>query len=810
MTTMATFPRHARIVIVGGGAVGCSIAYHLAQLGATDVLLLERKALTSGCTWHAAGLVGQLRSKSNLTRMMQMSAELYARIGAETGQDVGWHGTGSLRLASSENRWLELKRSATIAKSIGFDLRLLTPQEAYDRFPLISLDGVVGAAFVPTDGYVDPYGLTMAYAKGARAGGVRIVEGVTVTGVVRGGTRITGLATTEGDVTCEIVVNAAGLWARQFGELAGLKLPVTVVEHQYLVTEKTPRIPAGLPSLRDPDNNFYLKPEPGAFAIGGWEEGTVAAHGDGRLPLDFAQELYPQNLERLERFVVPASTRLPMLNEIGIRTVINGPIPVSADGEPIIGQHPDLDNYFLACGFTAGIAGSGGAGRVLANWIVHGDPGMDLWSFDVRRFSAHHANSDYLRDVGIETYAAYYKIAWPNDERVAARGVRRSPFHDKLAAAGAVFGSKNGWERPNWFRREGVPAPSSESFERLAWRDTVGAEHRLVREGVALIDMTSFTKFEASGPGAFAYLDRLAAANLDKPVGAATYTQLCNANGGIEADLTIVRLAIDRFYVVTGSGFGTRDGGWLRAHAPKDGSVHIADVTSSRAVLNLCGPLSRHVLERVTRDDVSNAALPYLRAKPIDIGYAPVLAVRITYVGELGYELHIPTEYAAYVYDTLLEAGRASRIGHAGYRAIDSLRMEKGYLYWSADVTPDYNPYEAGLGFAVALDKGDFLGRDALAKIKSEGVRRKLCTFVLDDPLPVYGGETILHDGTVIGSTTSGNYGFTVGRSIVYGYVPSAVAALTAAFEIEAFGRRSRATRIERCAYDPERRRLRT
>ena len=465
---MSGFPGSAHIVIVGGGAVGCSIAYHLGKLGVKDVLLLERSTLTSGCTWHAAGLVGQLRSKSNLTRLMQMSAELYATIGDEVGQDVGWHGTGSLRLASSEARWQEMKRSATTAKSIGFEMHLLSAQEALDRFPLFDAKGVVGAAYVPSDGYVDPYGLTHAYAKGARNAGVRIVEGVTVTGVVRNGRRVTRLETSAGLIDCDIVVNAAGLWARQFGELAGLELPVTVVEHQYLVTEKTDRIPAGLPSLRDPDNNFYLKPEPGAFAIGGWEEGTVCAFGDGRLPADFAQQLFQQNLDRLERFLVPASTRLPLLNEIGIRTVINGPIPVSADGEPVIGKHPALDNYFLACGFTAGIAGSGGAGRVLANWIIDGDPGMDLWPFDIRRFSQHHASPSYLHDVGIETYAAYYKIAWPLEERVAARGARRSPFHDALAAIGAVHGTKNGWERPNYFRRDGADEPDHRTFSRGA------------------------------------------------------------------------------------------------------------------------------------------------------------------------------------------------------------------------------------------------------------------------------------------------------------------------------------------------------
>ena len=805
--TAPALPAQARIVIVGGGAVGCSIAYHLAQLGATDVLLLERSTLTSGCTWHAAGLVGQLRGKSNLTRMMQMSAQLYARIGEETGQDVGWHGTGSLRLASSENRWLELKRSATTARGIGFELQLLSPREAFDKFPLIDLDGVVGAAYVPSDGYVDPYGLTHAYAKGARAGGVRIVEGVTVTGVERRAKRVTAVLTAHGRIRCEIVVNAAGLWARQFGELAGIELPVTVVEHQYLVTEKTDRIPTGLPSLRDPDNNFYLKPEAGAFAIGGWEEGTVAPYGDGRLPLDFGQQLFQQNLERLERFVLPASTRLPLLDELGIRTVINGPIPVSADGEPIIGRHPALDNYFLACGFTAGIAGSGGAGRVLAHWIVDGDPGMDLWAFDVRRFSQHQASPAYLHDVGIETYAAYYKMSWPNEERVAARGARRSPFYDKLLAAGAVMGSKNGWERPNWFRRPGVADPTHESFYRLLWRDTVGAEHHRVRNGVALIDMSSFTKFEIGGPGALTSLNWLAAANLDKPVGTATYTQLCNERGGIEADLTIVRIAGDRFYIVTGSGFGTRDGGWVQSHLPADGSVVFSDVTSSRAVLNLCGPLARRVLEKVTGDDVSHAGFPYMSAKTIRIGLAPVLAVRITYVGELGWELHIPAEYAGYVFDTLLDAGREFGIGHAGYRAIDTLRMEKRYLYWSADISPDYNPYEAGLGFAVALGKDDFLGRDALLKIKAEGVRQKLCCLLLERPLSVYGGETILCDGRVVGSTTSGNYGYTVGRSIVFGYLPVEYAQ-SDTFEVEAFGERSPAQWIDGCAYDPSRQRI--
>lgn len=805
---MTSLPDSARVVVVGGGAVGCSIAYHLAKLGVAEVLLLERRQLTSGCTWHAAGLVGQLRSKTNLTRMMQYSARLYATIGAETGQDVGWHGTGSLRLAASRERFQELRRSATTARGFGFELHVLSPAEAFDRFPLLDPDGVVGATFVPGDGYVDPYSLTQAYAAGARRGGVRIVEGVVVTGVITEKRRIVALETDHGRIRCETVVNAAGLWARHFGELCGLELPVTVVEHQYLVTEKTERVPAGLPSLRDPDLNFYLKPEPGALAIGGWEPDTLPALGTGQIPLDFGQQLFPENFDRFEQIMLPAARRVPILNELGIRSLINGPIPISADGEPVIGPAPQFDNLFLACGFTSGIAGSGGAGKVVADWIVHGDPGMDLWSFDVRRFGAHHGSSRYLTEVGVESYGAYYHISWPTDERQAARGLRRSPLHPALAAAGAVFGSRNGWERPNWFRRPGVPDPDERTFDRLAWRDTVGAEHRLIREGVALIDQTSFTKLEVSGPGALALLDRLAANRIDRPTGSVVYTQLCNERGGIEADLTIARLAPDRFYVITGSAFGIHDGGWITRHMPADGSVVLTEVTSAYAVINLCGPLARAVLAASTGVDVGNAALAYMTMRELRLGVAPVRALRVTYVGELGYELHVPTEYAPYVFERLLDAGIPHGIGHAGYRAIDSARIEKRYLYWSSDVSPDVNPYEAGLGFAVALDKGDFIGRDALVGVRRDGPTQRLVCLALAQPLPVYGGEAIWHSGQVVGTATSGNYGFTVGRSIVLGYVPATLAT-GQGFAVEAFGETTPAERIDGCAYDPRGSRVR-
>jgi sarcosine dehydrogenase len=800
-------PSYARIVIIGGGAVGCSIAYHLAKLGERDVVLLEKSGLTHGSTWHAAGLVGQLRSKRNLTRLMQYSAGLYARIEADTGQAVEWKSVGSLRLASSKERWSELKRMATTARSFGFALETLSPKEAQARFPLITLDGVEGALFIATDGHVDPSSLTQAYAKGARAGGVRIVERVAVAAIEVKDRRATRVRTSEGEIAAEIVVNAAGIWARDIGRLAGVELPAGAVEHQYVVTEKRADIPPGLPTLRDPDKIFYLKPEPGAFAIGGWEDNTPTFAETG-VPAGFDRALFQPNLERLEAFMLPAAERIPVLNEMGIRTIINGAIPISPDGEPIMGLVPDLDNFFVACGFTSGIAASGGAGNAMAQWIVHGEPEHDLWAFDVRRFGPHHASRRYLAERSVEAYGRYYALHWPVEEARSARGGRRSPLHGMLAARGAVFGSRNGWERPNWFAPDGVEAEDRPSFEgRPNWFGAVGEEHRAVRERVAVIDMSSFSKFEITGPGALAALQRIAANDLDKPPGALTYTQLCNARGGIEADLTIARLDDDRFYVVTGSGFGVRDGGWIMKHLPRDGSVSMRDVTSAKAVINLCGPQSRAVLEQVADGDVSSAALPYMAARPVRIGYAPVDALRVTYVGELGYELHLSVEYAQHVYELLWEAGRAFGIANAGYRAVDSLRLEKGYLYWGADITPDYTPYEAELGFAVALGKGDFIGREALARAKAEGPRRRLCGFLLDEPAAVYGGEAIWHGATLLGVTSSGGYGHTVGTSIVYGYVPAEHAGHET-YEIETFGRRVPAVRSLKAPYDPERRRI--
>ncbi len=698
--------RHVAILIIGGGAIGTSLAYHLGRDGAKDVLLVEKSQLTHGCTWHAAGLVGQLRGKKNLTRLMQNSVAVFDRLEAETGQAISWKKVGSLRLASSVDRWSEIRRSMGQAKSFDVECHALSADEAARHFPYISKDGIEGAAFIPGDGYIDPYSLTMAYAKGARQNGVKIEEGVCVEEVVISGRRALGVVTNTGNIACDILVNCAGLWAKRVGNMAGVPLAAGIVEHQYFLTEKKLTLPEGLTTLRDPDHNFYLKPDTGSFAIGGWEDGSRGFH-KGLPPFSFGRELFPPNMERLELFALPAAERLPVLNEIGIQTVINGPIPVSADGEPIMGLAPELDNFFVACGFTAGIAASGGAGLAMANRILHGDAGMDLWPFDVRRFSSVHAQPEYLEQRAIEAYGAYYKIHWPHEESQAGRGLRRSALHHHLQQAGAVFGSRGGWERPNWFAPAGTQDVSS--FEgKPNWFDAVGEEVRAIRNRVALIDQTSFSKFEIMGEGAEAALQGIAANDVSGPPGKAVYTQLCNEKGGIEADVTLVHVAKDHFLMVTGSAFGVRDGGWVKQHLPA--GVAMRDVTNAYAVINVCGPRSRDVLQSVSNDDLSNAAFPFLTARWITVGNARALAVRIGYVGELGYELYVPQEFGAHVYEALWTAGAAHGIANAGYRAIDSCRMEKGYLYWSADITPDYNPYEAGLGFCVALKKGEFIG----------------------------------------------------------------------------------------------------
>lgn len=809
-----SLPASARFVVIGGGAIGTSIAYHLARAGERDVLLLEKTRLTEGATWHAAGLVGQFRSQQNLMALMRESVTLFDGLAADTGQEIGWRKVGSIRVAASAARWQELLKSHSAARAVGFDMQMLTPAEARDLYPLMEVGDLVGAAFIPEDGHVDPYSLTQAYAKGLRKYGGRIAEGVMATGLRLKDGRITHVETPRGAIACDWVVNAAGIWARQVGRMAGVDLPAGVVQHQYFVTEKTAEIPDGLPAFRDPDGRYYAKPEPGALAIGGWESSTDSVNPKEGFPWENARHLFDANMARLEEILVPAAHRLPILNRLGLRTIVNGPIPISPDGEPVMGPVPGLANLFVACAFTSGIAASGGVGKAAAQWMLEGDPGRDLWAFDLRRFGPLHSGHRFLHDRAVESYSRYYDIHWPGSEPQSARGVRRSPLYTRLKEAGAVFGSKFGWERANWFAHGAIPPVQPEGFAREGQAETVGREHRAVREAAGICDQTSFTKFEISGPDACRYLQFVAAGNVDRPVGGATYTQLCNDRGGIEADVTILRRAPDRFWLVTGSALGVRDRSWLdrglAAFRAREGraSVEIRDITSGLGVLNLQGPRARDILSRVCDDPLGHADFPFMTARDIHVGHAPVTACRISYVGELGWELFVPMDYMEHAYEALTGAGAPLGLANFGYHAIDTLRIEKRFLAWGADINSDYTPIEAGLGLLVDWNKGDFIGRTALAAERAAGPRRRMVTLLLDEPLAVFGGEAVLHGDRVVAQTTSGNFGHTVGKAIALAYLPPDLARAGERLALQSFGQTAGVTVVTGAAYDPERRRV--
>lgn len=795
----------AKHLIIGGGIIGCSIAYHLAKRGEKDVVLLERAGLTEGATWHAAGLVGQLRSSRNTTQMLMRSVEMYGALEAETGLACDWKQTGSLRLCASRDRLLEARRLATMAKSFGLEMQMISPDEAKALFPYISTDGLEGAAFIPSDGHVDPGGLCLSIAAGARLHGAEIRQQVEVTDFVIKNGRITGAETTEGLWEAETVTLATGMWSREIGAKLGLTIPACALEHQYIVTEPIPGFPEGLPTLRDPDRLVYYKPDAGGrLAVGGYEDDTLP-FGDKGIPGRFVRQLLPDNLDRFAPLAERAAITTPILNEVGIRQVINGPIPYSADGDFVMGPVPGLDNLMLATGFLYGIAAGGGAGEMIAEWLTEGRPSLDLWPLDNRRFSPHHGARAFMYPRAVEHYAHHYKMRPPGAEAEAVRPLRRSPFYDRLKARGAVYGSKNGWERPLWFAPDGVAPVDQLDFLAPGWKTHVAAEHQAVREGVALCDQSSFAKFELAGPGALAALQRLTVSNMDKPVGSVIYTQMCNETGGIEADLTITRLAEDRFYIVTGAGFGVHDSDWISRHLPAD--AILTEVTSARAVLNIIGPKARDVLARIVEGDLSNAAFPFGHARDVFIGAAPVRAIRVGYTGELGWELHIPTEFAAYVFDLIEQTGESHGLRHIGYRAIEGLRLEKGYLYWSADITPDTSPVEAGLSGRIHLkSKGDFIGRPILEQQKTQGVPRRLACFTAEGNLPVYGGETILQAGQTVSLATSAGYGYTCGKTIVLGYIDETMTGPD--WQLEVFGERHRLTLTQAPLYDRDMKRL--
>ncbi len=796
----------ARHLIIGGGIIGCSIAYHLARRGEKGVVLLERAGLTEGATWHAAGLVGQLRSSRNTTQMLMRSVAMYERLEAETGLACDWRQTGSLRLCASDERVLEARRLATMAKSFGLEMNMISPDEAQALFPYIETRGLKAAAFIPSDGHVDPGGLCLSIAAGARMHGADIRQGVEVTDFTVENGQITGVQTSEGLWQADTVTLAAGMWSREIGARLGLTIPACALEHQYVVTEPIPDFPDGLPTLRDPDRLVYYKPDAGGrLVIGGYEDDTVP-FGERGIPGAFVRQLLPDNLDRFAPLAERAALTTPILNQVGIRQVINGPIPYSADGDFVMGPVPGMENLMLATGFLYGIAAGGGAGEMIAEWLTEGRPSLDLWPLDNRRFGPHHGARAFMYPRAVEHYAHHYKLRPPGAEPETARGLRRSPFYDLLKDAGAVYGAKNGWERPLWFAPKGVAPVDLPDFLDPGWKPFVAAEHRAVREGVALVDQSSFAKFELIGPGALAAIQRLAVSNMDKPEGTVIYTQLCNENGGIEADLTITRLGENHFYIVTGAGFGTHDADWIRRHLPAD--AWLSEVTSGFAVLNVMGPHARDLLARVTEGDLSPDAFSFATARTHFIGAAPVRMIRIGYTGELGWELHIPTEFGTHVYEQIAEAGAPLGLKNVGYRAIEGLRLEKGYLYWSTDITPDTTPYEAGLGGRVHLKTGsDFIGRAALERQKAKGAARRLTTFTAAGNLPVTGGETILHQGRVVSLATSAGFGATIGKTIIYGYLDRALWEARD-FTLEVFGEAHPLIRAEAPLYDPENTRL--
>ena len=768
-----TLPTQAQIVVIGGGIIGCSTAYHLARDHKADIILLEQNQLTAGSTWHAAGLVGQLRSSASITQVLRYSVDLYSKLEAETGLATGWKMTGCIRLATNKQRMIEYRRLATTARSFGMEMQLITPSEVKALWPLMNISDLLGASYLPTDGQASPSDITQSLAKGARMHGARIFEGVRVTGFTFDKGRIVSLETNQGSIVCDKVVNCGGHWARQIGALAGVSVPLQPMKHQYIITEPIPGLARNAPTLRDPDLRTYFKEEVGGLVMGGYEP-NPQAWTTGDVPEDFAFKLFDDDYDHFEPHMLAAIARVPALENVGVRKMMHAPESFTSDGNFILGKAPVCGNFFVGAGFNAfGIASGGGAGWVLAQWVASGEAPMDLWAVDIRRFSAVHANRDWLRERVVEATAKHYTIAFPHEEYESGRPRLVSPLYERLKQHNAVFGSKLGWERANWFAPEGVDARDVYSMGRQNWFDAVGEEHRATRDRVTIFDQSSFAKFELIGVDAEKALSFICAGDPRKPPGRLTYTQMLNSRGGIECDLTIARLAEDRYALVTGTGFRTHDYAWIEDHIARGIDAKLVDVTEERATLAAMGPRARELMARVSKDDISNAGFPFAHAREIVVAGRVALALRITYVGELGWELHMDNADAPRIFDALMLAGRDLGVTLGGYRAIESLRLEKAYRAWGADITPNDNPYEAGLGFAVSL-KGDhdFLGREALLAAREKPLKKRLASFVCDDEdVMLIGRETILRDGEQVGYLTSGGYGYTLGKPIGMGYI---------------------------------------
>ncbi|UCF95262.1 MAG: FAD-dependent oxidoreductase [Desulfobacterales bacterium] len=803
----------AQVVVIGGGIFGTSVAYHLARAGCKDVVVLDKGELTSGTTFHSVGLVSQFRTSPSLMRVMNYTISLYNELAAgEGGASLGWHTVGSLRLASSPDRLKALQREVSRAKAIGLRADLISPKEVVDRCPFLAAESLYGAVYVPDDGHIDPSGITYELARRARTMGAEVYTHVRVTGIELSAAReVTAVSTDRGTIKTACVVNAAGQWAPRIGAMVGVHIPLVPLMHQYLTTRPIPghELPKNTPVVRDPDNLFYCREDVGAFLIGGFELDPREWSVSG-VPWSFTQELLSPEWDLFEPVMEGALRRIPILAEAESVELVNGPDAFTPDGHYALGPVPGLRGFYVAAGGSInGIAGAGGVGKLLAEWILEGETSIDTHAMNVRRFGPHYQNQHYLVQQCREVYKYYYHLHYPHDEREGGRPLRTSPFYERLQSLGAVFGHKNGWERVNFFDPGQEWRQAGADQHRWGWGrppyfELVGREARAAREGVALFDMTSFGKIQVRGRGALALLQRVAANDLDKPAGSVTYTQFLNTKGGIESDVTVSRLAEDEFRIISGTAFVSNDLGWIRLHLPEDGSVAVVDITADWGCLGLWGPHARRLLQAVTAHGLANEAFPYMTAQSLEIKESAVWAQRVSYVGELGWELYVAPEDALKVWDALMETGKAFGIQPAGYKALEALRLEKGYLYWSSDITPEDNPLEAGLGFCVRFEKDDFIGRAALLEIKQKGLKTKLCALTMDAHGHLYGGEWVYTGSRLADRIRSAGYGYTIGKDIGLVYLPRELAQAGVEVEVEVLGERIKAQVARAPLVDPQ------
>ena len=810
-----TIPSKARAVVIGGGISGCSVAYHLAKAGWTDVVLLERRKLTSGTTWHAAGLIGQLRGSANMTRLAKYSADLYRGLEAETGVATGMKQVGSISVALTKERHEELLRQATVARIFDVEVHEISPAEAKAKYPHLNIDGVVGAVALPLDGQCDPANIAMALAKGARMKGARIFEGTTVTRISTADGRVTGVdyetAEGPGHIAADVIVNCGGMWGRDLAAQNGVTLPLHACEHFYLITEPVAGIDLNLPVLRVPDECAYYKQDAGKMMLGAFEP-VAKPWGMEGIRKDFEFDTLPEDWDHFMPILEMATNRMPLFQTAGIHTFFNGPESFTPDDRYYLGEAPEVKGYWIAAGYNSiGIVSSGGAGQALAHWITEGEPPFDLWEVDIRRAQPFQKNRRYLKERVTETLGLLYADHFPYRQFATARGIRRSPIHEHLKARGAVFGEAAGWERANWFAKDGQEREYRYSWQRQNWFDNQKAEHMAVRERAGLFDMTSFGKVRVEGRDATAFLNRISSAQMDVPVGRIAYTMFLNEAGGIEADLTVTRLSETAYLAVVPGATLQRNLAWMRAQVGDDFAV-ITDVTAGESVLCLMGPQSRDILSRVSPHDFSNAGHPFGTAREIEIGMGLARAHRVTYVGELGWELYVSADQTAHVFEALMEA--APDLTLCGLHTLDSCRIEKAYRHWGHDITDEDHVLEAGLGFTVSRKKPAFIGREAVLRTEQSGPRRKMLQFRLTDPAPLlYHNEAIVRDGKIVGPVTSGNYGHFLGGAIGLGYVPAQGQTdediLGSTYEIEVAGKRHAAVASLAPMYDPKSERVR-